>query len=422
MKNAVFSWFKSKGAPPVSPATRRHRASALEQSTPIRAELFSADQMERYGGKLAHSHKLSKKKLPYYLLKRLDDNEKVLTRSCLILSSGEKTSIAPAGEWLLDNYYLIEEQIRVVRQLLPKNFGKGLPSLGSPHYCPRIYDIATEVVGHSDGLWDVKTLTRFLSAYQSVRPLKLGELWAFPGMLRLALIENLRRVSIEVANAQKERNLADFWVNKLQDSAENDPASQIIVIADMARTNPPRTSAFVAELVRRLQGHGSMLALPLTWMEQRLSEVGLTQREVIAKFNQQLAANQLSVSNSIMGLRQLTEMDWADFAENISVVEKILRGDPAGIYATMHFDTRDNYRHEIERLSRNSRHDEAAVTARAMALAQQAGGTCRQQHVGYYLIGPGRPVLEKEFRCAFRCLAAPATNSARRRCCRGWAV
>lgn len=98
MKNAVFSWFKSKGAPPVSPATRRHRASALEQSTPIRAELFSADQMERYGGKLALSHKLSKKKLPYYLLKRLDDNEKVLTRSCLILSSGEKASITPAGD------------------------------------------------------------------------------------------------------------------------------------------------------------------------------------------------------------------------------------------------------------------------------------------------------------------------------------
>jgi cyclic beta-1,2-glucan synthetase len=396
VKNAVFSWFKSKGAPPASPATRRHRASALAQSSPIRAELFSADQMERYGGKLALSHKLSKKKLPYYLLKRLDDNEKVLTRSCLILSSGEKATITPAGEWLLDNYYLIEEQIRVVRQLLPKNFGKGLPLLGSPHFCPRIYDIATEVVSHSDGLWDIKTLTRFLSTYQSVRPLTLGELWAFPGMLRLALIENLRRVSIEVANAQKERNLADFWVNKLLDSAENDPASQIIVIADMARTNPPRTSAFVAELVRRLQGHGSMLALPLTWVEQRLSEVGLTQREVIDKFNQQLAANQLTVSNSIMGLRQLTEMDWADFAENLSVVEKILRTDPADIYATMHFDTRDNYRHQIERLSRNSPHDEAAVAARAVALAQQPGDSYQQQHVGFYLIGPGRAALEKD--------------------------
>ncbi|WP_223510396.1 GH36-type glycosyl hydrolase domain-containing protein [Rahnella sp. GSA61A] len=401
MKNAVINWFKIKRAPPVISHTRRHRASALAHPVPISAELFSADQMERFGGKLALSHKLSGKKLPYYLLKRLDDNEKVLTRSCLILSSGEKAGITPAGEWLLDNFYLIEEQIRLVRQLLPKNFGKGLPSLGLPHSCPRIYDIATEVVSHSDGLWDIKTLTRFLSTYQSVRPLTLGELWAFPGMLRLALIENLRRVSIEVANAQQERNLADFWVNKLQDSAENDPASQIIVIADMARTNPPRSSAFVAELVRRLQGHGSMLALPLTWVEQRLSEVGLTQREVIDKFNQQLAASQLSVSNSIMGLRQLTEMDWAEFAENLSVVEKVLREDPAGIYASMHFDTRDNYRHQIEQLSRHSLHDEAFVASRAVALAQQATDSFQQQHVGYYLIDAGRKTLEKDLQVRF---------------------
>ncbi|PBI77847.1 cyclic beta 1-2 glucan synthetase [Rahnella victoriana] len=401
MKNAVISWYKSKRAPPVLTLSRRHRPGANEHTAPIRAELFSADQMERFGGKLALSHKLSRKKLPYYLLKRLDDNEKVLTQSCLILSSGDKASITPAGEWLLDNFYLIEEQIRVVRQLLPKNFGKGLPSLGAPHFCPRIYDIATEVVSHSDGLWDIETLTRFLSTYQSVRPLTLGELWAFPGMLRLALIENLRRVSIEVADAQQERNLADFWVNKLHDSAENDPSGQIIVIADMARTNPPRTSAFVAELVRRLQGHGSMLALPLTWVEQRLSEVGLTQREVIDKFNQQLAASQLSVSNSIMGLRQLTEMDWADFAENLSVVEKILREDPAGIYPRMHFDTRDNYRHQIERLSRNSRHDEAFVASRAVALARLSGDNALQQHVGYYLIGEGRKALEDDLSVRF---------------------
>lgn len=94
---------------------------------PIKAELFSAEQMERYGQKLAHSHKLSSKKLPYYLLKRLEDNEAVITSNCYLLNAGDKAAMTPAGEWLLDNYYLIEEQIRVVRHHLPKNFGKGLP-------------------------------------------------------------------------------------------------------------------------------------------------------------------------------------------------------------------------------------------------------------------------------------------------------
>jgi len=390
VKNAAFSWFKKDN----TPSSLHHRPRESEPSSPMRAELFSADQMERYGEKLALSHKLSSKKHSYNLLKRLKDNEKMLTRSCLTISSGKKNIISPAGEWLLDNYYLIEEHIRVVHQLLPKNFGQGLPTLGSPHFCPRIYDIATEVVCHSDGLWDINTLTRFFSAYQYVAPLTLGELWAFPGMLRLALIENLRKVSIVVAKAQNERNLADFWVSKFLTSAEKDPENQITVIAEMARTCPPLTSAFVAELVRRLQGHGSMLALPLTWTEQRLRDVDLTPREVIIRFNQELAANQLSVSNSIMGLRQLTEMDWRTFTENLSVVEKILRSDPAGIYDRMHFDTRDNYRYQIQYLSRNSAYDEGEVATQAVMLANQAR-EAREQHVGFYLVGPGRPGLEK---------------------------
>lgn len=372
-----------------------------QENAPIAAELFSADQMERYGEKLAQSHKLSSKKAPYYLLKRLAANETLLTRNCHILSTGEKNSIAPAGEWLLDNFYLIEEQIRLVRQLLPKNFGKGLPALAAPHNCPRIYDIATEAIAHSDGHWDPATLTRFIAAYQKVTPLKLGELWALPGMLRLALIENLRRVSIDVAKAQQERNLADRWVNKMQDSAENDPARLIIVIADMARSNPPRTSAFVAELVRRLQGHGSMLALPLTWIEQRLAEAGLTTAELIARFNQHLAVSQLSVSNSITGLRQLNEMNWADFAESMSLVEKILHQDPSGVYPTMHFDTRDHYRHVIEMLARHSPYDEAGVARQVIALTENAPPGSRMQHVGYFLVDKGRKALETHLKVRF---------------------
>ncbi|MDF2791139.1 MAG: ndvB, partial [Neobacillus sp.] len=188
--------------------------------------------------------------MPYYLLKRLSDNETVITQNCYALNADKKTSIMPAGEWLLDNYYLIEEQIRIVRQHLPKSFGKGLPSLTSPHQCPRIYDIASEAIAHGDGRWDTASLTSYISAYQQVTPLTLGEVWALPGMMRLALIENLRRVSIEVVQAQQERSLADMWITRMTESAENAPADLIMVIADMARSRPPLSSAFVAELVR----------------------------------------------------------------------------------------------------------------------------------------------------------------------------
>ncbi len=361
-----------------------------------RSELFSTPQLERYGQKLARTHKLSPDKMPYYLLKRLSDNEAVITQNCYALNADKKTSIMPAGEWLLDNYYLIEEQIRIVRQHLPKSFGKGLPSLASPHHCPRIYDIASEAIAHGDGRWDTASLTSYISAYQQVTPLTLGEVWALPGMLRLALVENLRRVSIEVVQAQQERSLADMWITRMTESAENAPADLIMVIADMARSRPPLSSAFVAELVRRLQGHGNALALPLTWVEQRLAEQDLTSDVLIHRFNQQLAASQLSVSNSIAGLRLLNETNWADFAETISVVEQTLRHDPAGIYSSMHFDTRDHYRHVIEILARESHRSEPEVANLVLTLSRKKSSDIPHNHIGYYLMGEGRRQLEHE--------------------------
>lgn len=151
----------------------------------------------------------------------------------------------------------------------------------------------------------------------------------------------------------------------------------------------------MAELVRRLQGRGSLLALPLTWAEQSLAESGMTTDLIIHRFNQQLATSQLSVSNSISGLRLLSETDWADFCESASLVEQLLRQDPGAIYPLMHFDTRDHYRHVIERLARNSRFSELDVTRKALALAQAASSDMHPQHIGHYLIGEERRVLEK---------------------------
>ncbi|HDT3410635.1 glycoside hydrolase family 94 protein [Klebsiella variicola] len=394
MKMNPRAWFNRSRIPMNAAENVTFSANDPAGESSPRSELFSTVQMERYGQKLARTHKVSPDKHPYYLLKRLGDNEAVITQNCYELNAGKKTSIMPAGEWLLDNYYLIEEQIRTVRQHLPKSFGKGLPSLVSPLNCPRIYHIASEAIAHGDGRWDAASLTSYLTAYQQVTPLTLGEIWALPGMLRLALIENLRRISMEVIKAQQDRNLADTWITRIVECAESAPGDLIMVVADMARSRPPLTSAFVAELVRRLQGHGNALSLPLTWVDQCLREQGITTDVLIHSFNQQLAASQLSVSNSIAGLRLLSETDWADFAETISVVEQVLRNDPAGIYPRMHFNTRDHYRHVVEVLARDSGLSEPEVADRVLALSEEKASETPEHHVGYYLAGEGRQALD----------------------------
>ncbi|MCX5805829.1 MAG: cyclic beta 1-2 glucan synthetase [Proteobacteria bacterium] len=358
--------------------------------------------MEQHGKILAGTHTLSTDHIPEKLLTRLGENENVLLNVRELQTDAVKGNrrITPAGEWLLDNFYLIEEQIRTAKKHLPKGYSKGLPRLknGPSSGLPRVYDIALETISHGDGRVDPESLTGFVAAYQTVTVLKLGELWAIPIMLRLALIENLRRVAMRIAADRIDRNLADYWADLITETAEHNPKGLILVIADMARSNPPIVSSFVAELTRRLKGQGPTLALPLTWIEQQLSESSLTIDQLIQSENQQQAADQLSISNSIGSLRFLSAMDWRNFVETMSVVEETLCKDPAGVYERMDFATRDQYRHIVEKIAKSSALSENEVAQIAIKLAGEGqkliNSDERKNHVGFYLINKGLAQLE----------------------------
>jgi len=389
---------------------------------PLRSELLSAAQMEQHGKTLADSHKLSHGRPRDRLLTRLAENEGILLGVRNLLTEAVKTDrrITPAGEWLLDNFYFIEEQIRTAKRHLPKGYSRELPRLldGPSAELPRVYDIALETIAHGDGRVDPESLASFVAAYQTVTTLKLGELWAIPIMLRLALIENLRRVAARIAIDRMDRNRADYWADQMTEIAAKDPKSLILVIADMARSNPPMVSSFVAELTRRLQGQGPALALPLTWIEQRLSESGLAIEQLVRSENQQQAADQVSMSNSIGSLRSLGAMDWREFVETMSVVEQTLRDDPVAVYDKMDFATRDRYRHIVEKTAKRSPHSESQVARLAIQLAQEGAartasrpdrgnpgrqshrpalkdGDERMAHVGFYLVDKGLTQLER---------------------------
>ncbi len=370
---------------------------------PLRDELFSADQMEQHGKILASMHQVKPGRPRDRLLARLAENEILLLEVHSLVTEAVKVGrrITPAGEWLLDNFYVIEEQIRTARRHLPKGYSRELPRLiNCPSAgLPRVYDIALEVIAHGDGRVDPENLSRFVTAYQAVTPLKLGELWAIPIMLRLALIENLRRVAARIAADRLDRNHADFWADQMTEVAAKDPKSLILTIADMARSNPPMARSFVAELARRLHGHGPALALPLTWIEQRLSESGLTIEELVRSETQQQAADQVSMSNSIGSLSFLGAMDWREFVETMSMVEQTLGEDPGGVYGRMDFASRDRYRHIVEKTAKRCPHSEIEVARKAIQLAHEGaarkGGDDRAAHVGFYLIDKGLAQLER---------------------------
>ena len=371
-----------------------------QSEQPIRSELFSVYQMGIHGEHLANTHQVIEGITVDQLLYRLDENERIINDTCDLLSTAikDKRQITPASEWLLDNHPLISQHIRLARKHLPKGYSRGLPRLkyGDEIGNPRVYELALEVISHSDARIEIEALSIFINSYQKIMPLKLGELWAIPIMLRLALIENLRRVAARIYSSRIHQNLADYWSDKMIDIAETDRNHLIVVIADMARSLPPLEASFIAEMARRLQGQGPALAMPLTWLEQRLEESGVTIEQLVNAEVQQQAIDQVSVSNSVGSLRFLDDMNWQKFVESASVVEAIFKEDPSLVYPLMDFTTRDRYRHCVEAIAKDSGRSEEYIARKALAFAQENPNDHRLGHVGYYLIDKGREKLEND--------------------------
>ena len=334
------------------------------------------DQLARHAAELAMTHQLARGVGSDRLIPRLDENERILveTYHLVTAAAGGTRHISPAAEWLLDNFYLIEDQIRLTRRNLPRSYSRELPRLaiGPDAGYPRAYAIALELIAHVDGRFDLDSLNSFIAAYKPAHPLHLGELWAIPIMLGLALIENLRRVSARVAAGRRDRDRADDWAERMVEVVERNPSDLVLVLADMARADPPLTGAFLSQLTRHLQGQSAHFTFANSWLEHRLSEHGQTTERLILAEGQAQAADQISMGNCITSLRFLGANDWREFVEAHSQVEQVLRTDPARVYARMDFATRDRYRHAIEEIAKRSPLEEYQIAGEAIDLARAA--------------------------------------------------
>jgi cellobiose phosphorylase len=383
-------------APPISPPPDEKPAASKA--------LFTVEQLTEHARLLAVGHETVVLRGPNGLLTRLNENERLLreyNRATYAVDQARR--ITPAAEWILDNFYLIEEQVQMARRHLPRAYSRELPRLlgGRSAGLPRVYDIILGFVSHVDAQLEMDSIAAFLSAYQVVKPLKLGELWAVPIMIRLALIENLRRITDRLNVGRRDRDTADEWALRLETTAENQPSQIIMVVADMARSDIPVSSSFVAEFHQRLSRSAATVPLARSWLEQRLAEQHLTIEQLVREDIQRQAADQVSISHTINGLRLLSAWDWRAFVESESIVERVLRTDPADVYRLMDFATRDSYRHAVEEMARYGAIAESDVAEESVRLAEEGarkqGRDDRAAHVGYYLVGRGRPALESHF-------------------------
>ncbi len=371
----------------------------LDASAPDANELLSLESLEELAKRLALVSTLppGTRARRHDVLPRLDANLRLLDAAYRALADDvhRGVSVAPAAEWLLDNYHLVKAEARAVRQDLPRLYYRTLPRLatGVSTGQARIHALALELICHGDGRIDGERLTRFVFAFQTVAPLSIGELWAWPSLLKLALLENLRALSDDILFARAARSEADAMLARLE---RGEP------LGDLPE---PLPNAFVAQLRQRMREYDPRVS-PLAAAVDRALAVGeTTPEEVVRTEHRHQASGQVATGNTVTSLRFCGTYDWSRFVEQVSPVEEILRLDPAGIYPRMDFAGRDRYRHALEDLAAADPQTHGGEAQVRIALstidsARRAAGhsgiCAKTAHVGYYLIGAGRRQLEGE--------------------------
>ncbi len=404
--------------------------STASSSAPNRVgELYGSGQLAQHAFDLARRHQLApelagfmgRRRGPGFLLSRLADTERVLhdARRSLLEATARGLDASPAGAWLLDNFFVVVEHAHEIRASMPQGFYHQLPKLGAGPLqgYPRLYEIALELIGHTDGQLDQQNIELMVREYQLVEPLTLGELWAWPVMLRMGLLENVRRMALRTTHDVVDAERADTWVQRFRaataaaapdesDDGLRDDGRLRHELAEFVTHTPDLTPAFLTRFFQQIRVARADF-MPLLWLERWIAEDAMSVEQAVQRSTRRLSLTQLVMANSITSLRTVSSFSWPEFVESMSATEAVLRGDPSGLYSALTFDTRDRYRHAIEELAKRTKATEPAVAHAAIALAARGAATDRDDargeaderdrvgHVGYYLVDRGRRDLER---------------------------
>ena len=316
---------------------------------------------------------------------RLSDNEAVLRSAyrSIARAVGEGRAITPAAEWLLDNYHLVQDQIREIREDLPPGFYRQLPKLADGPFSgyPRVFGIAWAFVAHTDSHFEPEALRRFVRAYQTVQPLGIGELWAVAITLRIVLVENLRRAAQRILSSREARQDADELADRLL--AVNGDAVDPAVLLQRYDDDEALHKAFVVQLVQRLRDQDPRITPALTWLEERLAAEGTTAEAVVRDEHQRQAGSNVTVRNIITSMRLISELEWSGLLRERQPGRRGA-GSRQRLQASMDFATRNLYRSRIEELARGSKLTELEIAAAAIASLEKTatGAAGRERRPG----------------------------------------
>ncbi|MFC0244887.1 GH36-type glycosyl hydrolase domain-containing protein [Falsochrobactrum ovis] len=374
-----------------------------EQPSPIRSHYKSEDELRELAAAVARGEVIS---LPGYQAfefdNRLSENGKFILHVYRAADAASRAgeTITPAAQWLLDNHYEIDKTVQQTRRDLPRRFIQQLPPYKAIAEMPRIFALAWLYVAHTDSNFSLKSLTAMVEGFQTVEPLKIGELWALPAAVRYFLIENARRVALRVDRARNMRILANTVADRIVLTANEQELEALL----SRYVQAAHDSTFATHLLYRLRGASTDTSAAASWLERILEKEGSNPEDAIVDEHARQSTGGVTMGNAIRSLKTIDDVDWETWFETVNQVDAILREHSD--FELLDFRSRNAYRVTIEKLARHSDMSEIDVTWMALKLAKQRGETRLSEgkqdsgSIAYYLSGDGRLDLEKA--CGFR--------------------
>ena len=377
---------------------------------------FNISFLEESAVRLAASHDALESGRSYTPVKPiLEESKKVLDESYRVLSRLAKSDqeISPAAEWLIDNFYIIQENIVQVGVDFPVEYQKKIPLFKSGDYkgLPKVYELVLNLMAHTDNMVDIDVLKQYVQNYQEVRTLMQGEIWAIPIMIRLILLQKLAEKATRILYRRNIRSDVQQLIDKIEKKGQGAPGEITNMISGWLKEHSDQfgDQLKLIELFSQLQSSGLLQDEQKRWFNYRFQQHDLSFEETMHIEAQKQSRLQVSIQNAVMSLRYTAETDWSDFSEECSKIDQILRRDPMGCFPEMDFQTRDSYRRTVERVSRRSALTETEVAEEVLLMAEsQTNNTYGnlsellynhdiiKQHVGYFLVGEGYTELVKK--------------------------
>lgn len=364
----------------------------------IKGTVLDRNQLENYLEKMASDHVLqNKSSKDTYPIPKLKENFEAILEVYNLLNEHIKLGlpIHPAGEWLLDNFYMIEETYKmIIKELTLSKYTKFLGlSNGVNKGFARIYVLAFEIVAYTDSKIDTKTLTSLLYSYQKKKTLSMDEIWNIGIFIQIALIQNIKDICEKIYYSQMQKYRVENILERLVENKETLKYKNLSVYKQRVKGYGEMKYPFIEYMSYRLKKYGKSAYSYINALEEQVNKMGTTIDEVIRKEHFDMALKKVTMANAITSIKELLRMDFMHIFQNINGVEEVLKKDPAKVYSKMDYKTKEYYRNRIKEISGKTKISEIYIARKCLKLCSREGLTQKETHVGYYLIDNGEDEL-----------------------------